>query len=123
MIDNIISMIESMLKIPANEAKFWFDCAGHDMRVTEFSVSEGISRVTSLSVTLVSSNPDIKIENILNKQATLTLRAAQESPDRYFYGVVTGFSLIKATYKYGEYTIEIMPSFWLLSLRQQSRIF
>ncbi|MEK7275696.1 MAG: type VI secretion system tip protein TssI/VgrG, partial [Candidatus Desantisbacteria bacterium] len=120
---NIIDLIESILKISANEAKFWFDCAGHDMRVTEFSVSEGVSRLTSLAVTLVSSDPEIKLKDMINKRVTLTLRSTQKVSDKYFYGVITGFSLIKATHKYGEYTAEIMPVFWYLNLRQQSRIF
>ena len=120
---NIIDLIESILKISANEARFWFDCAGHDMRVTEFSVSEGVSRLTSLAVTLVSSDPEIKLKDMINKRVTLTLRSTQKVSDKYFYGVITGFSLIKATHKYGEYTAEIMPVFWYLNLRQQSRIF
>ncbi|MBU0699825.1 type VI secretion system tip protein VgrG, partial [bacterium] len=121
MINNIVDMIESILKIPANEAKFWFDCDGQDMRMTRFYIAEGISRLTSLSVTIISSNPEIK--NILNKRATLTIRSTQETPDKFFYGVVTKASLTKATHEYGEYTVEIMPAFWLLSLRKQSRIF
>jgi type VI secretion system secreted protein VgrG len=83
---------------------------------------EELSRLSEFQLDLLSLKHDIRLDDILGKNVTITLLLQDDSP-RYFNGYVTRFSQ-GATYgKYRRYHATVHPWLWFLSRTSDCRIF
>ena len=83
---------------------------------------EELSRVSEFQLDLLSLKHDIRLDDILGKNVTVTLALQDDSP-RHFNGYVTRFSQ-GATYgKYRRYHATVHPWLWFLSRTSDCRIF
>ncbi|HEX7071975.1 MAG TPA: type VI secretion system tip protein TssI/VgrG [Rhodothermales bacterium] len=113
-----------MATTDANKPHFTFEAkqlAADTFEVTEFSGEDAISRLFRFQIDLVSRDPDIKFDDVVNKPATFMLkRGLDETP---YHGIVARFEQLgKAGDWYG-YRAMLVPRLWLLSLNYQCRVF
>jgi len=89
---------------------------------------EGISRLFSFKLGLLSENPNVAFKNIIGKSVTLVVDL-QDGKSRYFNGIVSEFYQLSAGDPtssdniMSHYTATIVPSLWLLTRTTDSRIF
>lgn len=97
--------------------------------LTSISGYESVSRLFSFHLDMLAEgNPVIPFEQVLGQPMTVTLELPQEKK-RFFNGIVSRFSQGEQFVGqnpnefFTTYRAEIVPKFWLLSRRAQSRIF
>ncbi|MBV8126389.1 MAG: type VI secretion system tip protein VgrG [Planctomycetaceae bacterium] len=95
----------------------------------QFSGSEFLSRLFRFQLEMLAeSSTDIAFDQILGQSVTVTLQMPDGSP-RYFNGIVNRFSQGQqipspmGSAFFTRYLAEIVPQFWLLTRKAQSRIF
>ena len=98
-------------QIPAVSASF---------SVVEFSATESISLPFEVKLR-ITSIADISSEELLNRPAVLTVSKARSY--RYFHGVIDRFVYTEKSKDALVYQVRMVPSLWLLSLRQDCRVF
>jgi type VI secretion system secreted protein VgrG len=87
------------------------------------SGQEGISQLFTFELDLIAENAIvIPFERLLGQPMTVTMVLADGSP-RYFSGICARFSQGDRADTFTSYRAEIVPQFWLLTRRAQSRIF
>ena len=83
---------------------------------------EGLSTLFRYELDLLAEKgTDVAFEKLLGLKATATIRAGREV--RYVSGIVCRISQGARDTTFTEYQVEIVPQFWLLTRRRQSRIF
>lgn len=90
-----------------------------------FSGQEGISQLFDFTLELLAEDPDkVKFDQLLGQPVTVTLELPKNR-QRYFHGICHRVSQGARTEGdiFTSYRMEVVPSFWLLSKRSQSRIF
>jgi type VI secretion system secreted protein VgrG len=92
------------------------------VRVLAFEGIENISRLFKYSFQLLSENPELKPEEILNKKATFTMNRGDEDPLQ-INGIISRFEQRGQSPDYVSYFAELVPKMWRLGLTFQSRIF
>ena len=92
------------------------------VRVLAFEGIENISRLFKYSFQLLSENPQLKPEEILNKKATFTMNRGDEDP-LAIHGIISRFEQRGQSPDYVSYYAELVPKMWRLGLTFQSRIF
>lgn len=108
----------------ANVALYSFEPAHLDpdtFQVVRFEGTEGISRLFSFELQLVSESPDIDFSKVVNQPATFTMM--REDVDLPVNGIVTDFSQQGRSADYVSYRATLQPRLQRLSLTQRSRIF
>ena len=95
----------------------------------QFSGSEFLSRLFRFQLEMLAeSSTDIAFDQILGQSVTVTLQMPDGS-SRYFNGIVNRFSQgqqvpsAMGSAFFTRYLAEIVPQFWLLTRKAQSRIF
>ncbi len=88
--------------------------------VVEFSATESISLPFEVKLH-ITSKADISSEELLNRPALLTVSKARSY--RYFHGVIDRFVYTEKSKDALVYQVRMIPSLWLLSLRQDCRVF
>src|SRR5262245_26358656 len=83
---------------------------------------EELSRVSEYRFELLSLKSDIRLDDILGKNVTLTVQLQDDSP-RHFNGYVTRFSQGGKYGKYHRYFATVHPWLWFLSRTSDCRIF
>ena len=89
---------------------------------------EGISRLYSFNLNLLSDNHSISFKNIIGKNVTISI-ALTDGKTRYLNGIVSAFSQshageqTKADIILSSYTATVVPWLWLLTRTTDSRIF
>jgi type VI secretion system secreted protein VgrG len=89
---------------------------------------EGISRLYSFHLNLLSENHSISFKDIIGKNVTISIALA-DGKTRYFNGIVSEFSQsrageqAKADILLSYYTATVVPWLWLLTRTTDSRIF
>lgn len=89
---------------------------------------EGISRLFSFQLNLLSENPDISFKNIIGKSVTLVIDL-HGGKYRYINGIVSEFYQLSAgdpswsNNLLSQYAATVVPSLWLLTRTTDSRIF
>jgi len=89
---------------------------------------EGISRLFTFKLNLLSENPNIEFKDIIGKSVTVVIDL-QEGKSRYFNGIVSEFYQLSAgdplssDNLLSHYTAIVVPYFWLLTRTTDSRIF
>ena len=91
--------------------------------LTGFSGREAISELFDFQLDLVAANSaQIPFEPFLGQPATVSL-TLPTGGQRFFSGIVSRFSQGARGPKVTSYRAEVVPSFWLSTRRQTSRIF
>ncbi|EAA7842699.1 type VI secretion system tip protein VgrG [Salmonella enterica] len=90
--------------------------------VTEFHLSQSLSSLFSLALTLASAQPSLSFEQVLEKTAHLTVWQGMV-PQRRVKGVVTCLELGEYDGHQMLYAMKVRPPFWRAALRKNFRIF
>jgi type VI secretion system secreted protein VgrG len=89
-----------------------------------FSGSEEISRLFHFQLDLLAENDNaIAFDQLLGQPVTLRLDLPGDAGQRYFSGLCSRVSQGGRDPTFTSYHLEIVPKFWLLTRRAQSRIF
>lgn len=92
-----------------------------EIRVLSFRGDEGISEPFRYNLRLAALDSEIDFETIVGKPAYL--RIYGEAGDRYVNGIVTRFTQAGIGNRYATYNAELRPFLWLLTMRNDCRIF
>src|SRR5690349_6469914 len=84
--------------------------------------TEELSRVPEFRLELLSPRGDIKPEELLGKNVTVTVMLADDTP-RHFNGFVSRFSAGRLFGRYYRYFAVVRPWIWFMSRTADSRIF
>jgi len=107
-----------------NASLYFFEAAQLDagtFQVVRFEGTEQISRPFTFELQLLSEDPDIEFDKVVDKPATFTMmRGDEEAP---IHGIVTNFSLHGRTADHVVYKATLRPRLWRLGLSKRSRIF
>ena len=88
-----------------------------------FDGEEGISRLFCFSLDLFAENGAvIAFDKLLGQKVTVTF-VLPEDKERHFNGIIRRISRSSRGEEFTGYHAEMVPQFWLLTKRQQSRIF
>lgn len=96
---------------------------GDDVLVlSAMSGTEELGRLFKYDLDLLSEDNNIKLEDILGQNLTVSL-ALQDGSERYFNGIVNRFCQVGQTGGLAHYQATLCPWFWLLTRRSDCRIF
>ncbi|MBM4330022.1 MAG: type VI secretion system tip protein VgrG [Deltaproteobacteria bacterium] len=96
--------------------------------LTGFNGTEGLSRLFSFELDMLSENPDIPFADIIGKNVTVSILLA-DGEKRFFNGLISHFSQGRGEAEGGgdirlsHYRAEMVPWLWLLTQTADSRIF
>jgi type VI secretion system secreted protein VgrG len=104
---------------------------GKDFLLAEtLKVSEGISRLFSIEVTLLheetpgsTENTPVNAKSILGQQVNIQVALEEGLTKRYFSGMVNRIAQGSREQRFSKYYATVVPHVWLLTQRQRSRIF
>ena len=94
---------------------------GEDLKFESMKLSEGLSTLGEMQLTLRSSKPDLQPEDLLGKPVTVTVEL--RNGQRYFNGYVTRFGAGRHQGRYFGYTAIVHPWLWFLGRTSDCRIF
>lgn len=102
--------------------RFFFNIIGvhYQIGVQRFTAAETTSDCYCVQLWLVSED-QITPNEVIQKEGLLTLIG--ETQDRHFHGIINTFSLTGRNGRFYLYQANLAPSFWLLSLNCNFRIF
>jgi len=109
--------------LEANRPRFTFQAGGQSFRVRKFQGREMISRLFLFELDLVSDDPEIDFDSILNQSGLLKLQQYQDYDPRYVHGLVNHFEQRNEDGNYTNYYATLVPQVWRLTQRQDCRIF
>ncbi|MGG1926763.1 contractile injection system protein, VgrG/Pvc8 family [Enterobacter soli] len=92
------------------------------LETTNFSMTEGLSELFTLSVTLVSARDDINVHEYLLQPVSFTI-TVDGIDQRIINGVISAFEQGDTGFRRTYYYLTVRPTLWVLSLNQDSRIF
>jgi type VI secretion system secreted protein VgrG len=91
--------------------------------ITSFSAREGISQLFQYYLELIAPNDtDVSFDQLLGQKVTVELATLQDK-SRFFNGIVSRFSQGQRDQQFTTYRAEVVPQFWLLTRKWESRIF
>jgi type VI secretion system secreted protein VgrG len=91
--------------------------------ITSFSAREGISQLFQYYLELIApNNSDVPFDRLLGQKVTVELATIQDK-SRFFNGIVSRFSQGQRDTEFTTYRAEVVPQFWLLTRKWESRIF
>jgi len=91
------------------------------LRVVEFNGTEGISQLFHFTLELASADAEVDFKAVVGQPAGLTVEGAPES--RHVNGIICRFEQAGRGPDYTRYRGELVPAMWLLTQRQNCRIF
>ncbi len=109
---------------PADKADFLFrvaDKTADQLRVIAFSGREEMSQLFHFRIEMCSDDPTLDIATLIGKPCTLTILGS--SGERHVNGIVRQFERLGEATHLAYYAAEVVPVQWLLTRRQQCRIF
>jgi type VI secretion system secreted protein VgrG len=99
---------------------------GKDVLLLEgFSGHEGLSQLFRFQLDLIAENgkvKDVAFDKLLGQPVTVCL-GRSGGKQRFFNGICSRFSQGESGIEFTSYRMEVVPRFWLLTRRAQSRIF
>src|SRR5690554_2458015 len=109
---------------PADEAHFTLDLPGleHDFRVLSFRAHEAISQCYRIELQLVSDQPDLDLEALLQRNAWLGIQHG-EGEGTGLHGLIHHAAIGESGKRLTRYRLELVPHLHYLSLRHNQRIF
>ncbi len=90
--------------------------------VAEFHLNEKLSELFELTLTLVSHNANINIDDLLLLPASLTI-TVNDIKQRTIAGIVARAEHGDSGFRRTFYTLTIRPEMWTMTLNQESRIY
>lgn len=84
---------------------------------------EGISRLFSFHLDMLSENFSIDFNDIVGKKITVKIRLADGSSYRYINGYVSRFGQSGSDLNFAHYRAEVVPRLWFLTRNANCRIF
>ena len=94
-----------------------------ELMFVSMSVSEELGRLSTFSLVLYSSNEEIKIDDILGQNVTISMELSEDE-HRYFNGYVSRFSQVNRTEGgYIAYEATVSPWLWLLTRTSNCRVY
>ncbi len=87
-----------------------------------FSGVEGISRLFSFNLSLMSEDSNIALTDLIGQRVTISVATADGSP-RHINGFVSRFAQAGADPRFSYYQAEIVPWLWFLTRNANCRIF
>jgi len=110
----------------ASSAQFTFEFLDleYEVSVLEFTTAENLSHVPGTNLVLVSEQV-IPCVAVVRQEGLLTIINPEGAgaPDRYFHGILRKFRHAGMNGRFHIYEAQLVPSLWLLSLKQNCRIF
>jgi type VI secretion system secreted protein VgrG len=91
------------------------------LQVVQFNGQEEISRLFHFTLELASKDGEIDFTKVLGQPATLTIVGEPET--RFVNGIVCRFEQAGRSVDFTRYRAELVPTVWLLTQRQDCRIF
>jgi type VI secretion system secreted protein VgrG len=86
------------------------------------TASAGLSQLGEMQLTLLSSKPDLKPEDLLGKPVTVKVQLRDDAK-RFFHGYVTRFGIGPHRGQYFTYQATVHPWLWFLTRTADCRIF
>jgi len=93
-----------------------------DLRVAEFTAHEWISAPYIVNLKL-ASRAEIDFNDVIAKEALLTIWGNDQSEERYFHGIINKFIKTGSEGRFFFYEAVMVPDMWRLTLMQDCRIF
>ncbi len=110
----------------ASDAQFTFTFLDldHEVSVLSFNAIENVSHLSGATLMLVSEQI-LSCKDVVRQEGVLTIINPEgaNAPDRYFHGIVRKFRHAGMKDRFHIYEAQLVPSLWLLSLKQNCRIF
>jgi type VI secretion system secreted protein VgrG len=88
-----------------------------------FTGREGISKLFSFHLDLLSDKNDISFKDIIGQRVTIRVLLSDGSSERYFNGFVSRFAQSGAGTTLTNYQMEVVPWLWFLTRSADCRIF
>ena len=92
-----------------------------DIQVLRFELVERLSVPFELRVEISSRDLDLDFEAVIGERALMTLK--NDHGERFVHGICNRFEQVAQTQRHAYYELTIVPKLWLLSQRQDCRIF
>ena len=89
--------------------------------VVRFEGNEGISKIYSFDITLVSDDPEIDLKEILQNPATLTILGDHQ--DLPVHGILAQFEQLHEVKHHYFYRAVLVPRLWLSNLYHENQLF
>ncbi len=89
--------------------------------VLSFTGSEGLSKLYRFEILLISDNPELDLEKIINSRATLTILRDTGNID--FHGILVSFEQMLSVNKQSQYRAVLTPLMWRLTLTHHNQVF
>jgi type VI secretion system secreted protein VgrG len=110
----------------ASDAQFTFEFldVDYEVSVLSFNAVENISHLSGTTLMLVSEQV-IPCKEVVRQEGVLTIINPEGigNPDRYIHGILRKFRHAGMNGRFHIYEAHLVPSLWLLSLKQDCRIF
>ncbi len=84
---------------------------------------EGISRLFTFHLDLLSENPNIAFTDIVGQRVTITIHLAASGKNRYINGFVSRFVQTGKDNRFTHYRAEVVPWLWFLTRNADCRMF
>jgi type VI secretion system secreted protein VgrG len=118
-----------MAHVLADKEQYSVLIGGQTFTVLTFNAYEEMSRLYRYSLTLRCDNPQLDIKALVRENAEIHL--VWEDLEKWWFGLVASASQINAGIpgltkeedEYGEYAIEVVPHFWVMSQKTNCKIF
>jgi type VI secretion system secreted protein VgrG len=112
----------------ASSAQFTFEFldVAYDVSVLDYFAVEKVSFLSCANLTLVSDSQDIiPCKKVIRQEGVLTIISPNEGsdPNRFYHGIIRKFSYKGKNGRFHTYEAQLVPSFWLLSIKKNCRIF
>ena len=109
----------------ANEIDFSFEVAGSfsSFKVESFRVSEAVSTLFEMNLTVLSEDEGITFEALSRKTGVLSVYGQGMHVARQFNGSVSQLRYLGTGRRFSRYQITLVPELWFLTQRQDCRIF
>jgi type VI secretion system secreted protein VgrG len=95
---------------------------GDEIQVRSFAIKQGMSRLFSIELRVLSPNHDIDFDGVTGKAASMTLPTHRATPS--WHGICTQIDQVRVDTKgLATYSLTIAPSAWLMTQRRNYRVF
>jgi type VI secretion system secreted protein VgrG len=95
----------------------------NELLLESFTGTEGMSRLFSFQLELLSENHRIPFERILGQPISFGVLGAEGEEPRHFHGIVTAFTQLPDTTRLARYRATVSPGVWTLTRKQNCRMF
>ncbi len=118
-----------MAQVLADTAQYAVVIGGQTFQMLTFHAHEEMSHLSRYSLTLRCDDPELDIKSLVRKRAEIHLDWEQKK--KRWYGMVASVSQVNAGIpsitqeegEYGEYAIEVVPHFWMLTQKTNCKMF